>query len=258
MLDMWLLQWPVVKCCKVVVSSQRYDSTLCLTLLMSDRRCTPVQSRGVCIENVLGLVQVTLQWFLFTVMCVYSCHARPHLKANPAYPFSSSLILYLIYFPHHLKYQRTLPLPDDPILTSPTSPTSPRSPRLTGRAGIGSEETPLLNGASRGYVIDQDPDTVNVAKMVKIEGTQEWRLAVTLAWVVFIHLFVSLLSSIQQVLAEYRENRQHHLDSNHRAVHRLFPLHPSSNNDNHVHTLPVFLLTRCLPIRTSANSNVQT
>ncbi|KAF8297792.1 hypothetical protein DL93DRAFT_2234069 [Clavulina sp. PMI_390] len=66
MLNVVALQWDVIKCCKYL-------------------------SRGMCIENLGGVVQVIVQWILF----------------------SATLILFLIYFPHHLKYAeiRTEPNP---------------------------------------------------------------------------------------------------------------------------------------------------
>ncbi|GLB40051.1 putative protein with repeated motif present between transmembrane helices in cystinosin, yeast ERS1p, mannose-P-dolichol utilization defect 1, and other hypothetical proteins [Lyophyllum shimeji] len=56
-LNMVTMQWRVVKCC-------------------------PAFSLGSCLEMTAGIVQVGLQWFLFT----------------------SILVLYLIYYPQHLKY----------------------------------------------------------------------------------------------------------------------------------------------------------
>ncbi|KAH8112396.1 hypothetical protein DFH11DRAFT_489946 [Phellopilus nigrolimitatus] len=57
MLNMWTMQWGVVKCC-------RYIST------------------GSCLESLGGVIQVSLQWFLFAMI----------------------LVLYIIYYPPHFKY----------------------------------------------------------------------------------------------------------------------------------------------------------
>ncbi|KAH7929292.1 hypothetical protein BV22DRAFT_1029731 [Leucogyrophana mollusca] len=57
MLNMFTLQWPIIQCCKEL-------------------------SAGKCLEITAGVLQVSLQWFLFSVI----------------------LVLYLIYYPPHLKY----------------------------------------------------------------------------------------------------------------------------------------------------------
>ncbi|KLO12529.1 hypothetical protein SCHPADRAFT_875428 [Schizopora paradoxa] len=57
MLNMWTLQWGIVKCCKKL-------------------------SFGSCVESLGGIFQVSTQWFMFTMI----------------------LVLYMIYFPPHLKY----------------------------------------------------------------------------------------------------------------------------------------------------------
>jgi len=51
------MQWEIVRCCRYVTA-------------------------GACLESVGGIIQVSLQWFLFTVI----------------------LVLYMIYYPQHLKY----------------------------------------------------------------------------------------------------------------------------------------------------------
>ncbi|WWD21372.1 hypothetical protein CI109_105857 [Kwoniella shandongensis] len=107
-------------------------------------RCCRILSAGRCFESLLGFYQVTLQWLLFTII----------------------LILYLIYFPKHLKYQRVLPL--DSAVTAPT------------------------------YGATDVPDGSSASQPVKgtIATTPEWRLAVTLACVVAIHLGLLLLLSL--------------------------------------------------------------
>jgi hypothetical protein len=57
------------------------------------------QSSLDCLETVAGVIQVGTQWVLFSVMCVIST-LHDYLRAND--PFS--LVLYILYFPPHLKY----------------------------------------------------------------------------------------------------------------------------------------------------------
>ncbi|KAF8523648.1 hypothetical protein JB92DRAFT_2704554 [Gautieria morchelliformis] len=98
MLNVIMLQWNVIMCCSSV-------------------------GPGYCLESLGGVIQVSLQWALFTLI----------------------LVLFLIYFPPHLKY---VDLPQQPA--DPTQPLLPPS-----RSNIQSDD---------------------------------WRLAVTLAWVVAIHI----------------------------------------------------------------------
>jgi len=57
MMNMFVMQWEIMKCCKTV-------------------------SAGLCLESVGGIIMVGIQWFMFAVI----------------------LVLYMIYFPQHLKY----------------------------------------------------------------------------------------------------------------------------------------------------------
>ncbi|OBZ66346.1 Uncharacterized protein C4C5.03 [Grifola frondosa] len=57
MLNIIVMQWSIIKCCRVL-------------------------SIGSCVESIAGVFQLTLQWFLFTVI----------------------LVLYMLYYPSHLKY----------------------------------------------------------------------------------------------------------------------------------------------------------
>lgn len=74
------------------------------------------------------------------------------------------LVLYLIYFPKHLKYQRVIPVssPDSSVAES-----------------------------NYGAVQDQENDEEEPNK-AKVTTTPEWRLAVTLGIVVALHLYVDL------------------------------------------------------------------
>ncbi|GHJ87850.1 hypothetical protein NliqN6_4252 [Naganishia liquefaciens] len=133
MLNLWILQWPLIRCCRVV-------------------------SAKACIGNMLGLVQVTLQWVLFSIV----------------------LILYLAYFPSHLKYCRTLPLPatranDDALAAHASDAAAAAAADTSPSTDERIERQPLL-GASQGLTV------------VKYTTTAEWRIAVILAMIVLIHL----------------------------------------------------------------------
>ncbi|OCF79110.1 hypothetical protein I204_01055 [Kwoniella mangroviensis CBS 8886] len=123
MLNLLIVQWPLFRCCRVI-------------------------SAGRCFESLLGFYQVTLQWFLFTVI----------------------LVLYLAYFPKHLKYQRVMPLEPDVI------------DRDYGATGTSRSESAVPR------------------PIVTVSTTPEWRLAVTLAVVVFLHLSLLFLLSISLLL----------------------------------------------------------
>lgn len=98
MLNVILLQWDIIKCC----SSIKF---------------------GYCLESLGGVIQVIIQWALFTFI----------------------LVLFLIYFPPHLKFVN---LPQQHSNGDPSS-----------------------------------------TKPINIKS-DDWRLAVTLAWVVAIHILV--------------------------------------------------------------------
>ncbi|KAJ9121583.1 hypothetical protein QFC22_002202 [Naganishia vaughanmartiniae] len=93
-------------------------------------------------------------------------------------------ILYLVYFPAHLKYCRTLPLPatdaNDALLAS--SRNSVRSATQDA-----TERDPLLQ---EGPVGGDLPSKRGAGSGVEYGTTAEWRVAVTLAFVVAIHLYV--------------------------------------------------------------------
>ena len=57
------------------------------------------QSPLDCLETVAGVIQVGTQWFLFSVMCVLPRATSPYRLTGPP-----SLVLYMLYFPPHLKY----------------------------------------------------------------------------------------------------------------------------------------------------------
>jgi len=57
MLNMFVMQWEVLKCCKSV-------------------------GAGLCLESVGGIIMVSIQWFMFAII----------------------LVLYMMYYPQHLKY----------------------------------------------------------------------------------------------------------------------------------------------------------
>ncbi|OWZ39035.1 hypothetical protein J010_04155 [Cryptococcus neoformans] len=121
MLNILIMQWPLFRCCRIL-------------------------SAGSCFESLLGFLQVTLQWLLFTII----------------------LVLYLIYFPKHLKYQRVIP-----VSSSDSSLAEP----------------------NYGAVQDQE-DREEEPNKAKVTTTPEWRLAVTLGIVVALHLGLLLLISL--------------------------------------------------------------
>ncbi|KZW00380.1 hypothetical protein EXIGLDRAFT_738753 [Exidia glandulosa HHB12029] len=84
-------------------------------------KCCSVVSAGSCVESLGGVAQVALTWFLFTMI----------------------LVLYMIYFPEHLKYSEV---------------------DISTRA---------------------DAPPMHLQTTVK---TDEWRLAITLSWVVAFHI----------------------------------------------------------------------
>ena len=82
-----------------------------------------------------------------------------------------SLVLYLVYFPRHLKYQRVIP-----IGTPPTG---------YGALAAGEDQSDMADGTS---IVEERIDGYRRPVQTTIGITPEWRLAVTLAWVVAIHL----------------------------------------------------------------------
>jgi len=136
MLNLLIYQWPLFKCCRVV-------------------------SLGRCLESLLGFIQVTLVWILFSII----------------------LILYLIYFPRHLKYQRTLPLPTAPPTTY----------------GAASDEQRVPHPDESNVVVER-VDGFSKPVKARLSTTPEWRLAVTLGAVVAIHLVLLTLLSLTLLL----------------------------------------------------------
>lgn len=114
--------------------------------------------------------------------CESSDFGRPRRRSGRDAELCS-LVLYLVYFPRHLKYQRVLPLPDP-------------APTAYGAVANGhshpSDETDVVSERVDGY---QRP------VHVKLDTTPEWRLAITLAWVVAIHLSVppTLLDLVKRI-----------------------------------------------------------
>jgi hypothetical protein len=83
----------------------------------------------------------------------------------------SSLVLYMIYFPKHLKYQRVLPLGTPP----------------TGYGALAAEHHHQDPVDTRS-IVEERINGYRREVQTSIGTTPEWRLAVTLAWVVAIHL----------------------------------------------------------------------
>lgn len=86
-------------------------------------------------------------------------------------------MLYLVYFPRHLKYQRVLPL-SDPLPTAYGAVSDHRAPH-----------------PDESDVVEERVDGFQRPIKAKLDTTPEWKLAVTLAWVVAIHLYVSCPSN---------------------------------------------------------------
>ncbi|KAL7284494.1 hypothetical protein ACG7TL_001785 [Trametes sanguinea] len=74
MLNIIVMQWGIIKCCRVL-------------------------SAGSCLESVAGVLQLSLVWVLFVMMYVSAYSLQPQSMLMKA-----SLVLYMIYYPPHLKY----------------------------------------------------------------------------------------------------------------------------------------------------------
>jgi len=97
---------------------------------------------GSCVEITAGIVQLGLQWLLFTMI----------------------LVLYMIYYPPHLKYRH-----------------SALGSTLDGDGACDMHDTrPLLSGTSK----------------PTITRSADWWLSIVLAWVVAAHLFFILLTTL--------------------------------------------------------------
>jgi hypothetical protein len=79
----------------------------------------------------------------------------------------------MVYFPPHLKYQRVLPLSDPP-------------PTAYGAPANDPTDNVLLPNEDE--VVEERVDGYRRAVHVKVVTAPEWRLAITLAWVVAVHL----------------------------------------------------------------------
>ncbi|KAJ9111682.1 hypothetical protein QFC19_001041 [Naganishia cerealis] len=143
------------------VAGALLSATICAGIVLSYLPQLVRITRKSCIWNLLGLAQVTLQWLLFSLV----------------------FILYMVYFPAHLKYCRTLPLPatdeNDALLASSRS-----SVRSVAPAGRGSTEREPLLGSADGDSIVKG----RAGNGVEYGTTAEWKVAVILAFVVAIHL----------------------------------------------------------------------
>lgn len=79
----------------------------------------------------------------------------------------------MIYFPKHLKYQRVLPLGTPP----------------TGYGALAAERH-HSDPVDTTSIVEERINGYRREVQTSIGTTPEWRLAVTLAWVVAIHLYV--------------------------------------------------------------------
>ncbi|KAF8604799.1 hypothetical protein BDV93DRAFT_522124 [Ceratobasidium sp. AG-I] len=131
-----------------------------LTLQWGVIRCCKELTKGACTESVLGIIQVFFQWLMFSVI----------------------FVLYLIYFPPHLKYVTVKPKPH------------PNHP-----ARCDCETCELARGGE--YQ----------------ESTSEWKMSVVLACVVCAHFLVSLFTTFFIVLYDDRDLGDHESPPNRRV-----------------------------------------
>jgi hypothetical protein len=156
MLNLWILQWPLIRCCKVLV---RPSTSLIPRAYKED------------LEHEIMHMEYAGTRTSHPPMDPLQHRVRPppsHINLLT----SLSLILYLAYFPTHLKYCRTLPLPatdlNDDVLSS----------RAQQPEQEPTERDPLVVDRAQG------------SNLVKYETTSEWRIAVIMSLTVLIHLYV--------------------------------------------------------------------
>ncbi|CAE6343361.1 unnamed protein product [Rhizoctonia solani] len=119
-----------------------------LTLQWGLVRCCKHITAGACLESVLGVIQVFFQWFMF----------------------SGIFVLYLLYFPAHLKFVTIKPQPHP------------------------------------GHAPECDCETCELAlKGEYIESTSEWKMSVVLACIVAAHFLISLFTTFFVVLNDDRD-----------------------------------------------------
>ncbi|CAE6426953.1 unnamed protein product [Rhizoctonia solani] len=107
-----------------------------------------VKAAGACLESILGVIQVFFQWFMF----------------------SGIFVLYLLYFPAHLKFVTIKPQPHP------------------------------------GHTPECDCETCELARKGEYsESTSEWKLSVVLACVVAAHFLISLFTTFFVVLQDDRD-----------------------------------------------------
>lgn len=66
MLNLFVKQWDIVKCCKHIVRGTLHQRSISIS-------SANFQSVGSCLESSLGIIQTFLQWFFFTIMCAFVC-----------------------------------------------------------------------------------------------------------------------------------------------------------------------------------------
>lgn len=133
-------------------------------------------------ESLGGVAQVVLTWFLFTMM-----YAPAMRTGYVALTTPRSLVLYMIYFPDHLKYSEV------DIAATPERP------------------------------------PMHLQTTVK---TDEWRLAITLSWVVAAHMCVSGVPSSIVQLKDVLQSADHL---------RYLPSYRNEREPRHPRTLDWFL-----------------
>ncbi|THU81397.1 hypothetical protein K435DRAFT_693681 [Dendrothele bispora CBS 962.96] len=113
-------------------------------------RCCPVLSLGSCVEMTAGIIQVGLQWAMFSLI----------------------MILYMIYYPPHLKF------------FSPSPPSSSSS-------SVSSVDT----DANRASLESQPLITPRVVPKGKTR-TRQWQTSVVLSWLAVVHFLITFLTTL--------------------------------------------------------------
>ncbi|THU81394.1 hypothetical protein K435DRAFT_809104 [Dendrothele bispora CBS 962.96] len=114
-------------------------------------RCCPVLSIGSCIEMTAGIIQVGLQWAMFSLI----------------------MILYMIYYPPHLKF------------LSPSPPSSSSSSSMSS----------IDTDANRASLESQPLITPRVVPKGKTR-TRQWQTSVVLSWLAVIHFLITFLTTL--------------------------------------------------------------
>lgn len=109
------MQWSVATCCRTVVRNRPLIYILAPPFCLLN--ITSFQSLGSCIEITAGIFQLFVQWSCFTFMYDSSFKALFRLCSCSCVPLSASFILYMKFYPEHLKYVEVdIEAPDTPLI----------------------------------------------------------------------------------------------------------------------------------------------